>query len=193
MYLLRKPSSEAIRAFIASQINLNFTYHAVGATAAQPPPGYVVDHTRVRLGAGKSVFHAAQAGLRSWQHFQLGWIEPCYPSTPIEPGSVVAVLGNYCGLWSLNACRIIYTVDEQGPVTRFGFAYGTLPDHIESGEERFAIEWLADDSVWYDIVAFSRLNQWLARLGYPLIRRLQRRFARDSAAAMIRCSASSAE
>jgi uncharacterized protein (UPF0548 family) len=27
-----------------------------------------------------------------------------------------------------------------GPVRRFGFAYGTLPDHVESGEERFTVE-----------------------------------------------------
>ncbi|HKB38190.1 MAG TPA: DUF1990 family protein [Gemmataceae bacterium] len=33
-------------------------------------------------------------------------------------------------------------------------------------------------------MAFSRPQQLLARLGYPLARRLQKRFARDSAAAM---------
>jgi uncharacterized protein (UPF0548 family) len=88
-------------------------------------------------------------------------------------------------VWWLNACRIVYAVDEMGPVCRFGFAYGTLPGHAESGEERFLVEWdRADDDVWYDIIAFSRPNHLLARLGYPLTRRTQKRFARDSAAAM---------
>ena len=41
-----------------------------------------------------------------------------------------------------------------------------------------------DDAVWYDILAFSRPNHFLARLGYPLVRRLQKRFARDSASAI---------
>ena len=69
---------------------------------------------------------------------------------------------------------------------RFGFGYGTLPGHAESGEERFSIEWdPADDSVHYDIFAFSRPNWWLARLGYPLVRRCQKTFARASAARMI--------
>ena len=78
-------------------------------------------------------------------------------------------------------------MDEQGPVQRFGFAYGTLPEHAESGEERFTVEWHEeDDTVWYDIVAFSRPQQLPARLGYPLARRMQKRFARDSAAAMQR-------
>ena len=49
------------------------------------------------------------------------------------------------------------------------------------------MEWhAADAAVWYDILAFSRPQQLLARLGYPLARRLQKRFARDSAAAMRR-------
>jgi len=39
--------------------------------------------------------------------------------------------------------------------------------------------------VWYDILAFSRPNQVLTRLGYPLVRRIQKRFAKDSAAAML--------
>lgn len=94
------------------------------------------------------------------------------------------------GLWCLNACRIVSVVDDQGPVKKFGFAYGTLPAHVESGEERFSVEWnKEDDSVWYDILAFSRPRQFLVRAGYPAVRRLQKRFARDSAAAMVRAVA----
>src|SRR5262249_55066407 len=80
-----------------------------------------------------------------------------------------------------NRCRIVHVVDEP---RRFVFAYGTLPGHVESGEERFLIEWLPDDSVWYDLRAFSRPRLWLVRLLYPLARRQQRRFARESLAAM---------
>ena len=71
------------------------------------------------------------------------------------------------GVWWLSACKIVYVINESGPITRFGFAYGTLPDHAGTGEERFLIEWThADNSVWYDILAFSRPNHFLARLGY---------------------------
>ncbi len=86
---------------------------------------------------------------------------------------------------SLNACRIVYVLEEDAPIRRYGFGYGTLAEHAEQGEERFSVEWHSgDDSVWYDILAFSRPNQWLVRAGYPLTRRLQRRFARDSMGAM---------
>jgi uncharacterized protein (UPF0548 family) len=61
-------------------------------------------------------------------------------------------------------------------VKRFGFAYGTLSTHVERGEERFTIEWHRDeDSVWYDILAFSRPNKLLVKLGLPLARMLQQR------------------
>jgi uncharacterized protein (UPF0548 family) len=95
----------------------------------------------------------------------------------------VGVLARALGL-CLNACRVVYVVEEEEPVRRFAFAYGTLPEHAESGEERFQVELLEDDSVWYDILAFSRPNQLLARLAYPYVRRKQKQFARESMLAM---------
>jgi len=187
MLSLRKPSAESIRRFLTEQVKLPFTYTAVGATAETPPSGYVVDRTRIKLGEGESVFRSAIAALRRWEQFNLGWVEAWPSDTPIQKGEVVAVMGRAVGVWWLNACRVVYVVDETGPISKFGFAYGTLPGHVESGEERFLIEWdKIDDSVWYDIVAFSRPNQFSARLGYPVVRRLQKRFGRDSAASMLR-------
>jgi uncharacterized protein (UPF0548 family) len=187
MLLLRKPSSSTLDAFLAAQAKLDLTYPAVGATAASPPPGYVVDRTRVRLGEGEGVFRAAKDALGRWDQFHLGWVEAVPPDTPIKAGEVVAVVARVLGLWWVNASRVVYVVDEAGPVRRFGFAYGTLPGHAESGEERFLIEWdRAGDAVRYDILAFSCPRHPLARVGYPLARRTQRRFARDSAAAMRR-------
>ena len=90
----------------------------------------------------------------------------------------------------MNAARIVYVVDEDGPIYRYGFAYGTLVEHAESGEERFTVEWdRADDNVWYVILAFSRPQKMLARLGYPMSRMLQRRFAEASKAAMVAATA----
>ncbi len=191
MLLLRKPSAEVIRQFLTAQEKLDLTYSAVGATATTPPADYVVDHTRIRLGEGEAVFTTAKLALKKWQQFDLGWLEAWSPETPIKSGEAVAILARAIGLWWLNACRIVYVIDEEGPTTKFGFAYGTLPDHAGSGEERFLIEWnRGDDSVYYDILAFSRPKQLLVRLGYPVVRRKQKRFGRESAAAMLRAVAS---
>jgi uncharacterized protein (UPF0548 family) len=187
MLSLRKPSPEDIRQFLTAQGRHDFTYSAVGATATTPPAGYVVDHTRAKLGEGEATFTAARDALKNWRQFDLGWLEAWSSETPIKPGEVVAVLARAIGLWWLNACRIVYVIDEAGPITKFGFAYGTLPDHAGSGEERFLIEWhRGDDSVWYDILAFSRPQHFLFRLGYPMARRTQKRFGRESGAVMLR-------
>ena len=91
------------------------------------------------------------------------------------------------GIWSTSACRIVYVVDEPAPAARYGFAYGTLRDHVAIGEERFLIEWNpTDDQVWFDILVFSRPRHWLARLGYPALLYVQRRFRRAAPKAMLR-------
>jgi uncharacterized protein (UPF0548 family) len=187
MLSLRRPTAEEIQAFLASQARLALTYSAVGATATTTPAGYVVDHTHIKLGQGEKVFASARLALERWQQFRLGWLEAGPEDTAIREGQVVAILARSLGLWWLNACRIVAVVDENGPVRRFGFAYGTLPDHAGSGEERFLIEWdRQDESVWYDILAFSRPRHFLARLGYPWVRRVQKQFGRESAAVMRR-------
>jgi uncharacterized protein (UPF0548 family) len=187
MLSLRRPSADSIRRFLAAQSQLNFTYASVGATAKTPPAGFVLDHTRIKLGEGEPVFRAAQAALERWQQFDLSWMEAWPPETPIRAGEVVAIVARAVGLWWLNACKIVYVVNEPGPIRRFGFANGTLPDHPARGEERFLIEREeSDDSVWYDILAFSRPNRFLTRLGYPFVRRTQAAFRRESAAAMLK-------
>ena len=187
MLFLSRPTTATISAFLSTQARLDFSYSAVGATASTPPAGFSVDHTRIKLGEGERLFDAAKADLERWEHFRLGWVEACPNDMPIKEGQVVAMLARSFGIWWLNACRIIAVTNEDGPVKRFGFAYGTLPGHVESGEERFLVEWdRADSCVWYDILAFSRPRHILAWLGYPWVRLLQKRFRQESAAAMCR-------
>jgi uncharacterized protein (UPF0548 family) len=188
MFLLRKPSDEQISDFVYSQRESPFSYAEVGATRDAPPAGYTIDRNRVKLGTGERVFAQAVAAIKDWRQFDLGWVKVVPPGIPIEVGSVVAILTRQFGLWSLNACKVVYLFDEATAGRRFSFAYGTLADHVEQGEERFSIEWsLKDDSVWYDIPAFSRPNKLIVKLGLPLTRMLQKRFARDSKRRMLEC------
>ena len=119
-----------------------------------------------------------------WFTIDLYYLHRFDPDTPIEEGRNVAMLASHLGLWSLNACRIVYTIDEPH---RFGFTYGTLADHVEAGEERFTVE--RDDQtgeIFYDLYSFSRPRQILAILGYPYARYLQTQFVADSKKAMAR-------
>jgi uncharacterized protein (UPF0548 family) len=186
MFLLRKPSDKTIQQFISSQHGLPFTYRDVGATRKETPPtGFTVDHNRIRLGDGENTYQRAVSALRNWKQFDLGWVKIVPANTPVEVERIVAVQAQTFGFWSLSAARIVYVLEELTTVKRFGFAYGTLPDHVECGEERFMIEWLEDNSVWYDIYAFSHPQHPLVKLGSPLARRLQKRFVRNSLAVMV--------
>lgn len=183
----KKPSVEVLESFLAAQQQSELTFAAVGATAASPPLGFAVDHTRVELGSGEAVFRIACDALRSWRQFELGWVEAWPTNAPIRAGESVVVIGRSLGLWWLNACRIVRVINEEDAIYQFGFAYGTLPAHVECGEERFIIEWeRTTDRVFFDILAFSRPNYFLSRVGYPYLRRLQKKFGRESAAAMVR-------
>ena len=189
MFLLSKPSHDAIGDFLVHQIDSRFSYTKVGSSAnACSLSGFVADHSRVLLGYGEHAWHRAVSAVNNWEMFNLGWVQLCWPDVPLLQGSNVAVLIRHFGFWSLNASRIVYTIKENGgPIRRYGFAYGTLLDHCESGEERFVVEWHdEDDSVWYDLFAFSRPAAVAARLGYPAARWLQYRFREDSKAAMAR-------
>jgi len=154
-------------------------------TRGEPLGGFAADHNRVQLGAGEQVWKHSVEAINQWRMFEMDWIRIMPRNAPVEVGTTVAVEVRHLGFWSLNAARIVYEVNQDGPVTRYGFAYGTLLDHAESGEERFTVEWNStDDSVWYDLLAFSRPNALLAKLGKLLARRLQKRFAACSLRAM---------
>jgi uncharacterized protein (UPF0548 family) len=186
VFSLTAPSEDEIRRFISKQRDSGFSYPEVGASATAVPTGYNVDHNRIQLGSGEVTWQRAAEAIRKWRMFSVPWVNLHWTSAPIQVGTDVAVSVRHFGFYSLNACRIIYVVDQESPVRRFGFAYGTLGEHAESGEERFTVEWNRDDDrVWYDILAFSRPRKMFARLAYPLSRSLQRRFAKASKRAMV--------
>lgn len=185
MFLSRQPTPATVEAFLVAQSGREFSYPHVGASGGAAPAGYVDSEHRVRLGTGQQAFVRGREQLRLWRHFQLDWVEICPSRPPMEPGRTVAIVAHAYGLWTLSACRIVEVFDTSDASTaRFGFSYGTL-EHVARGEEQFVIGWNRDDdSVWYSIRAFSRPGHPLAWLGYPLFRRAQERFARDSCRAM---------
>ena len=76
--------------------------------------------------------------------------------------------------FAIATCRVVGVVDEPD---RWGFAYGTLPAHPESGEELFVVERRPEDgdAVVFRITVFWRPHELLTRLGAPVARILQRR------------------
>lgn len=186
MLTLRRPTDHAIREFVKTRRDAPYSYRHIGASREkQALPGFRADHHRVLLGRGDEVFERAIAAWRSWKMFPPQIVELCWPEATIEPGVVVAGLYRGPGLWAVLPCRIVYGIEETtGNLRRFGFGYGTLQGHWESGEERFLVEQLPSGEVYYDLFALSRPAHWLARIGYPFTRREQARFRRLSGEAM---------
>jgi uncharacterized protein (UPF0548 family) len=173
--LLREPSDAHIERFLDNQRSLPFSYPEVGASRDGAPPGYPVNHHHGRLGTGQQTFARAVQAIRGWKMYETGWTKLCWPEAPITEGTVVGVLGRHFGVWSLNACRIAYVIEEVPSLRRYGFAFGT-----------FTVEWdRADDSVSYEVFAFARPAHPLARAGQPFVRLVQRRFAADSLRSMV--------
>ncbi|MEK7255023.1 MAG: DUF1990 domain-containing protein [Bacteroidota bacterium] len=175
---LRLPAKTAWQPHISSQNHLPFSYEPLHTTQQnQAIPDFDNDFLRVKIGEGETDFHQACEAIRRWQMFPAAWTKIFPENAPIEAGTTVAMCARFLGIWWGLPCRILYVVNEPG---RFGFAYGTLPGHVEQGEELFLVE-LENGEVFYQIKAISRPRHWLAKLGYPLMRLLQSKFRRDSA------------
>lgn len=179
----RPPSQEEIARFLERLPQQQLSYTPIGLSLLAPN-GFRVDVHRAVLGHGHDVFDSARAALGAWEHFNLGWVTVFPKNAPIRVGVDVAVVARHLGLCSLNGCRIVSV--REGPHA-FAFAYGTLDDHVERGEEVFAV--VLDEptgGVHYEVRAVSQQCALLARLASPLARRLQDRFRRDSASALLR-------
>jgi uncharacterized protein (UPF0548 family) len=147
---------------------LPLTYDEVGATSGPLPAGYHHVKKSAVIGRGRPRFEeAADKGMR-WGMLRGAGLR-------VEATSDVAAVGSevIVHLGPVRApCRVVYVIDEPD---RRGFAYGTLPGHAESGEERFVVRYdPATDEVYAEVVAFSRHATWWSRLGSPVTSVAQR-------------------
>jgi uncharacterized protein (UPF0548 family) len=187
MFLARRPSALRIDRFLDASRELAVTYAPIGLARADAALGYDVDDTTAVIGHGRADFDRACRALAAWAHFDLGWVERFPRHASIDVGTHVAVLIRHLGFWSLNGARVVYHLEPSD--SRFGFAYGTLANHSEQGEEIFEVGFDPDSGeVTYRLRAASRPRAALARIGYPIARALQARFRRDSARVMRRCT-----
>ncbi len=147
------------------------TYSDIGATlAGTRPQGFHQDRYEIVLGQGPEIFQQAVTGLKTWKAHRLPGMEVFPDNQVIRTGATVVVtLGTPIVALAL-PCRIVSVIDGQ---TRWGFAYGTLPGHPEQGEEAFVISVSPDQTVRFEIEAFSRPGDPLVRLSGPIGRGVQ--------------------
>ena len=148
------------------------TYSDIGATlAGKRPDGFHHDRYETVLGQGPETFQRAVTGLKTWKAHRLPGMGVFPDQQEIIPdATVVVTLGTPIMALAM-PCRIVSIIDGQ---TRWGFAYGTLPGHPEQGEEAFIVAMSPDQTVRFEIEAFSRPGDPLVRLSGRIGRGMQK-------------------
>lgn len=169
---LRPPSDARLRRMIERETSSQLTYADVGATIrGETPAGYRSDRWEIDLGADdNSRFVRCGQAVQSWQAQRGARIRV----TPDEPAALNMTFALTLPLpvgYALATARVVHVVDDD---TTAGFAYGTLPAHPEQGEEAFLVH-RREGRVLFEVTAFSRPRDPLARLGSPVTRWLQLR------------------
>jgi uncharacterized protein (UPF0548 family) len=148
---------------------LPLTYPEVGATAGgELPSGYGHLRVETQIGTGQERFDRAADAVMHWGMQRGAGLRVRASSDVAVVSAVVLVRMGFLPA----PCRVVYVVDE--PDAR-GFAYGTLPGHPESGEERFVVRRdPATSAVFAEVSAFSRPAIWWSKAGGPLVSAVQR-------------------
>lgn len=178
---LSYPSKEKVQVFLKDQSTKSFNYQAILGTKKEGIVGYDNDHNFIEIGKLQKNWDQAKAALNEWRQFPVPWTKIESSSEKIKEGLTVGVYFKIFGLWWINSARVVYTIDEPN---KFGYAYGTLPGHLESGEECFWIERDDNGMISYHIRAFSKPDHFLVRLAYPIARMFQKKFVKESLKAM---------
>jgi uncharacterized protein (UPF0548 family) len=188
MFLATRPAPAVIARFLRESQDLPLSYAPAGIVRERPSHRRC-DEQVVPIGHGPEDFQRARAALLAWAQFDVGWVELFPRGAGVEIGTNVAVVIRHLGFWSVNGARVLYHVGGADADARAGFAYGTLTNHAESGEELFEV---CLDGATGDVMFRIRAVSWpqsvLAGIGQPIVRLLQARFRRDSARAMTRAT-----
>ena len=124
---------------------MDFSYSEIGQSLRMEEisaQDYAVDSYRCVLGTGEQVFARAKEALQQWIHFDLGWV--CIQAPRPTEGLTVPVCIRVFGVWTVHFCRVVYVHQSSGEEQGWCFAYGTLEQHAEQGEDDIVAELLAE-------------------------------------------------
>jgi uncharacterized protein (UPF0548 family) len=166
---LGRRTGETLEEAYARALSAELTYRHVGSTLQPGSVPGVRDMTVVREVPG--TLAAAQATLRCFAPHDGIRARILPPDAALEVRQTLVVVLPFGPIEMCVPTRIVVVVDEP---TRFGFAYGTLPGHVEAGEELFLAEAVDADRLRLTIRIHARAASALARLGGPVSPLLQR-------------------
>jgi uncharacterized protein (UPF0548 family) len=174
---VRPSSAKAIERVLSDARVAHPTYEPIGATVAGVhPDGFHRVRLGIDVGQGSGVFERAVLGLKTWKEQDVPFTTVHPAGVPVEEGETILITIGLGVIAVAVPCRIVAVVDE---ADRWGFAYGTLPGHLEQGEECFMLTHGPDGTVHFEIWSFSRPADTLMKVLGPLGRFGQRTVVRS--------------
>ncbi len=163
------PSNDRLEQLRANAELDSLTYAREGASiTGDHPAGY---HWHESELTAEVDWNAAKAAIRQWSGHRSKGAVLAPPTPPLAEGSTMAFAVRVMGIWASGTCRIVRLIDEE---RAFGFSYGTLPHHPETGEEMFAARDNGDGTVTFRVAAFSKPAGLLTSVLGPIGRLIQR-------------------
>lgn len=123
--------------------------------------GWTITNSSMVLGHGRQCFDQATHRLFTWQAHRSAGVRV----RDIGSDTVELTIGP-----TRSRCLIL---EQETDANRSLLVYGTLPGHVESGEEAFQVSISPDGTVTGRCVAFSRHALIWARIGAPVARLVQ--------------------
>lgn len=162
----------ALTQLLDEQSTLSVTYAPVGLTDQRHPiHGYQFVQGEIELGQGRDIFERAVISLQKWRVHERVGLRVTSDVPDVEQDATAVFQMRIVGLNVTIACRVVKIIKSD---SQWGFAYGTLPHHVERGEELFVIEQDADGTVHFKVRAFSRPGHFMVKIGAPVARTVQR-------------------
>ena len=178
MISLTRPSQDTLMKKLKASVQKPFSYNELGKTQEQKfPSGYEHSIHSHKIGTGQKDFKRAVQLFKEWRQFPQPLAHIFPEDSVILKGVTVIVVSRKFGFWWTHFYRVLYKIDEE---RCFGFAYGTLQEQLESGEELFMIEWNEDDSVQYSLRSFLKPNHFLTKLFKPFGKQVRAEFRRKT-------------
>jgi uncharacterized protein (UPF0548 family) len=125
------------------------------------------------VGTGLDAFEKAVLCLSQFAVHERAGFQVLKTSNSLEVNSCVLLKLSLFPFYITSVCRITNIISSSNT---FGFTYGTLPHHIEVGEELFLIELTKTNNVLFKIKTISRPGNKFAILVKPYSNHLQLKF-----------------
>jgi len=168
-----RPTTDLLEELRIDQLHTDLTYDAIGQTlSGNTPSGFRSFSVERELDSRPDAMKRARSAIRDWAgHHRAGVV--VHPGrAPLDAGVVVTMAARTFGLWTTSCWRIVHMFDTEH---EFGFVYGTLPHHVEIGEEAFVARRRDDGTVVIRVSGFSRHHSIAATAVGPLTKMLQSR------------------